>query len=164
MDDTAMKLGLLLESAQTHQTLAEATLEQLKSQVSELAGIAREEIRTTLLEELQDLTEHSRRATASLRRLGVAANLRIALWSIGIAVLACAVPLAAAWWLLPSRAEVAALRAERDALAAGVAQLRAAGGRVELRPCGPARRLCVRVDRSAPAYGAGGEFLVVKGY
>jgi hypothetical protein len=35
---------------------------------------------------------------------------------------------------------------------------------MELRRCGDAQRLCVRVDRSAPAYGAGADFFIVKGY
>ena len=79
-------------------------------------------------------------------------------------VLACAVPLGTAWWLLPSRAEIAALAARRDALEAAVARLRAEGGAIEWRRCGGARRLCVRVDRKARAFGEGGDHLVVKGY
>jgi len=35
---------------------------------------------------------------------------------------------------------------------------------VQLRHCGAARRLCVRVDRGAPLYGEAADFLVVKGY
>jgi hypothetical protein len=35
---------------------------------------------------------------------------------------------------------------------------------MELRRCGAAGRLCVRVDRKAGTFGEGGEFLVVKGY
>ena len=90
MDDSAMKLGLLLESAHAQQTLAEGTLEKLRSQVGELAGIAREEIRATLLEELNALGEDSRRAAETLRRLRYVADLRVALWTLAMAALACA--------------------------------------------------------------------------
>ena len=159
-----MKLGLLLESAQAHQTLAQGALERLESHVGELAGIARDEIRATLLEELSALGEDSRRAADTLRRLRHVADLRVALWTFGMATLACAVPLATAWWLLPSRGEVASLSARREALESAIAQLDAQGARMELHRCGAGRRLCVRVDRSAGAFGEQSDILIVKGY
>jgi len=159
-----MKLGLLLEGAHANQTLAETALEKLKAHVGELEGIAREEIRATLLEELHAVGDDSRRAAETLRRLRHAADLRLALWTLGMAALACSVPIGAAWWLLPSRSEVAALGAKRDALQAEVARLETRGGLMEMRRCGAAGRLCVRVDRKAGAFGEGGDCLVVKGY
>ena len=159
-----MKLGLLLEGAHANQTLAETALERLKAHVGELERIARDEIRATMLEELHALDEDSRRAADTLRRLRHVADLRVALWTLAMAAVACAVPLAAAWWLLPSRGEIAALTARRDALEADVARLRVQGALAELRRCGPSGRLCVRVDRKAGSFGEGGEFLVVKGY
>jgi hypothetical protein len=69
-----------------------------------------------------------------------------------------------AWWLLPSPNEITALRATRDDLASAVARLEQRGARVDLRRCGGTNRLCVRVDRKAPAYGEAGDYLVVKGY
>jgi hypothetical protein len=164
VDDSAMQLGLLLEGAHANQTLAAAALEKLKAHVGELERIARDEIRSTMLEELHALEEDSRRAAATLRRLRHVADMRVALWTLAMAALACAVPLAAAWWLLPSRGEVAALATRRDALEAEIARLRAQGGLMELRRCGSSERLCVRVDRKAGSFGEGGEFLVVKGY
>jgi len=164
MDDSAMKLGLLLESAHAHQTLAETALEKLKAHAGELGNIARDEIRATLIEELRALDDDSRQAAETLRRLRYVADLRVALWSLGMSALACAVPLAAAWWLLPSRSEIAALSARRDALEASVAHLKTEGGQIELRRCGSAQRLCVRVDRGPGPYGEAGDFLVAKGY
>jgi len=159
-----MKLGLLLESAHAQQAFAQDVLEKLRAHVTELGGIAREEIRSTLVEELHALGEDSRRAAETLRRLQHVANLRVALWSLGMAALSGTVPLCGAWWLLPSRGEVAALSAKRDALEAAIARLREQGGQAELRRCGVARRLCIRVDRPAGAFGEAGDFLVVKGY
>ncbi len=159
-----MKLGLLLESAHAHQALAETVLEKLKSQVGGLAGIARDEIRATMLEELNALAEDSQRAAETLRRLRHVADLRVALWTLAMVALSCAVPMGIAWWMLPSRGEVAALSARRDALETAVARLRAEGGQMEWRHCGPAQRLCVRVDRKAGAFGEAGDFLIVKGY
>ena len=159
-----MKLGLLLEGAQANQTLAETVLEKLKTHVAELETIARQEIRSTLLEELHTLDEDSRRAAETLRRLRHVADVRVAFWTLGMAVLACAVPLGAAWWILPSRGEVAALSARRDALETELARLKAQGGLTELRRCGAAQRLCVRIDHKAGVFGDAGDFLIVKGY
>ena len=75
-----MKLGLLLESAHAHQRLAEGALEKLKAQVCELAGIVREEIRATMVEELQALQQESLRAAETLRRLRTS---RICGWRCG---------------------------------------------------------------------------------
>jgi hypothetical protein len=66
--------------------------------------------------------------------------------------------------MLPSQGEVAALRAQRDALAANISSLEQRGGTLDIRRCGARARLCVRVDRNAPAYGPGADYLVVKGY
>ncbi|MFZ1098679.1 MAG: hypothetical protein WAN26_04655 [Steroidobacteraceae bacterium] len=164
MDDSTMKLGLLLESAQAHQTLAESVLEKLKAHVLDLEGVAREEIRHTLLEELHAVGEDARHATDALRALRHAADLRVVLWTLAMAALSCAVPAAVAHWILPTRDEIAALSVRRDELTASVTRLTREGGRVELRRCGSEQRLCVRVDRKAPAYGEAGDFLVVKGY
>jgi hypothetical protein len=164
LDDSAMKLGLLLEGAHANQTLAETVLDKLKAHVCELESIARQEIRATLVEELHALDEESRRATETLRRLRHVADLRVALWTLGMAALSCLPSLGAAWWLLPSRGEIAELSARRDGLEAGLARLRAQGGSMELRRCGGAQRLCVRVDRKAGVFGEGGDFMIVKGY
>jgi hypothetical protein len=158
-----MKLGLLLESAHAHQRLAEGVLEKLKSQVGDLAGIARDEIRATMLEELHALGEDSRRAAETLRRLRHVADLRVALWTLAMAALSCAVPMGAAFWLFPSRGELAALSARRDALETAVARLKAEGGQTEWHRCGVAQRLCVRIDRKAGVFGEAGDFVIVKG-
>ena len=97
-----MKLGLLLESAHAQQALAESLLEALRAHLGELPHIARDEIRATLVEELHALGEDGRQAAETLRRLRHTANLRVLLWSLGMSAVSCAVPLAAAWWLLPT--------------------------------------------------------------
>ena len=139
MDETTMKLGLLMEAAQAHQKAAESSLKKLKATANDLAAIVRDEVRR-------------------------AANVQILVWSVGITALCSAVPLALACWIIPSRAEISALRAKRDELAAQIASLEERGGRIELRRCGVGARLCVRVDRKAPTYGEQSDFLVVRGY
>src|SRR6202171_6593087 len=67
MDDATMKFGLLMESAQAHQKLAEAQLDKLRAHTDDLDGVVRDEIRRTLIEELQMLTAESTRATQALR-------------------------------------------------------------------------------------------------
>lgn len=164
IEDETLKVGLLMEAAQAQQTLAANTLDRLREHAAGLDAIVRQEIRATLLEELQALEDDSRKAAEALRRLQRTANLRLIVWSAVVLSIACLLPSAIAWWLLPTRAEVDALGARRDELAANVARLSRQGGNLELRHCGATQRLCVRIERSAPPYGAAGDFLIVKGY
>ena len=164
MEDDTLKLGLLMEAAQSHQTLAATTLDRLREHTAGLDAIVREEIRATLLEELRALGDDSRSAAEALRRLQRTANLRLVAWSAAVVSLTAAVPCAITWWCLPTRAEIQALGAKRDELTANISRLAHQGGNLELRRCGSTQRLCVRVERSAPAYGATSDFMVVKGY
>lgn len=164
MEDETIKLGLLMEAAHAQQALAETALEKLNAHVRELDTVVRDEIRHTLVEELQIVVNETGRSAEALRRLRRAANLRIGLWTLGLTLVCSAIPLSLAWWFLPSPSEISALSARRDELASAVARLEQRGARVDLRRCGGTNRLCVRVDRKAPAYGEAGDYLVVKGY
>ena len=168
MQDETMKCGLLMEAAQTHQGLADAALERLRTHTQDLDAVVREEIRRTLVEELQLLASESKGAARSLRSLAHAANMRVALWSTGIVTLCSAVTIAiivaAARYLLPSHSEIAALTARRDELALAVTRLEQSGGRIDLRRCGIPARYCVRVDRKSPAFGQQADYLIVAGY
>jgi uncharacterized protein involved in exopolysaccharide biosynthesis len=163
MDDATLKFGLLMESAQAHQKSAEAQLEKLRAHTDDLDGVVRDEIRRTLVEELQSLTAESARAAKILQRTGRAALLRGTLWSAVMAVLCTGIPTGIVRWALPSEAQIASLRARRDELAAGIADLQRRGGHVDWRRCGAPARLCVRVDRRAPAYGEKGDYYIVAG-
>jgi hypothetical protein len=164
MDDANMKFCLLMESAQAHQKLAESHLDKLRAHTRDLDSVVRDEIRRTLVEELQTLTTESRRAAEVLGRIRRNIGLRVALSSVAVAVLCTGIPVAIARWFLPSESDVAGLRARRDELTASIAALERKGGRIEWRRCGATARLCVRVDRSAPAYGEKADYYVVMGY
>jgi hypothetical protein len=164
IDDATMKFGLLMESAQAHQKMAETHLERLRAHTQDLDGVVREEIRRTLAEELAELTAESARAAGALRRMKRAADLRGLLWAAALAVLATAIPGAFMHWVLPSAGEIDALRLRRDQLQANVQKLEQKGGRADWRHCGETARLCVRIDKSAPEYGEKGEYFVLKGY
>ena len=164
VQDETLRLGLLMEAAHAQQTLAESALGKLKVHVEGLDDIVRDEIRRTLVEEIQVLGSESRQASEALRRLGRSANARVAGWMVGLTLMSSAIPLLAQWWFLPSQSELAGLRARKDELASNILRLEQRGGRVDLRRCGGTDRLCVRVDRGAPAYGESGDYLVVKGY
>jgi hypothetical protein len=81
-----------------------------------------------------------------------------------LALICALAPLAVARWVLPSAAEVSALRARRDELRLNVAKLEQLGGHIDWRRCGDTRRLCVRVDRKAPTYGEKADYYVIDGY
>jgi hypothetical protein len=164
IDDTTMKLGLLMESVQAHQKLAESHLEQLRAHTRDLDAVVRDEIRRTLIEELQSLWAECKQAARALQRIRRGATVRAGLWSIVIAILCTGIPMAIMRWALPSGSEVTALRARRDELSASVAILEGRGGRIDWRHCGERARLCVRVDRKAPTYGENADYFIVAGY
>ena len=164
MEDSAAKVELLLQAAETQQALAGAALDRLREYSAGLDTAVREEIRATLIEELRTLGEDARCAERTLRTLARAANLRLLLWSVTNAALAAAMPLGLAWCFLPNAAEMASLRSARDALRSEVELLGQQGGHMQLSHCGSSRRLCVRVDRRAGAYGSAGDYLVAEGY
>lgn len=164
MDDATTKFGLLMESATAHQKLAEAHLERLQAHTQGLDTVVRDEIRRTLLEELQVLTAEGRRAAEILRGIGRGVTLRGTLWSLAVVILSTGIPVAIMRWAQPSATEVAALRVQRDELRAAIEDLERRGGRVQLRHCGETARLCVRVDKKAPPYGEKADYFVVAGY
>lgn len=164
IDDEAMKLGLLMEAAQAQQRLGQESLERLAAHARDLDMIVRDEIRRTVAEELGNVACESRRAAQSLQGMRRAANMRVLLWTVSISAVCSGVAIGEAWWMLPSPREVAALRAQYGVLVANIARLRERGGSIELRRCGFRARLCVQVDRGAPAYGPGADYLIVKGY
>jgi hypothetical protein len=163
MEEPVMQAGLLMEAAHAQQSLVQELLQKLEARTRGLDEVVREEIRRTLVDELALLGEDTRAAAEALRGLRRAASWRVLLAGLGVSLLAWAAPLVALSWLVPSRAEIERLRGEREQLRAGIAQLAAQGGRVDLKRCGAAR-FCVRVDRAAPVYGESADYFVVKGY
>lgn len=164
LDDATLKIGLLMESAQAHQKLAESHLEQLRAHTAGIDGIVREEIRRTLIEELKMLAAESRRATLALRSIGRGAAVRSTILCVLTAAACTAVPALVMRWSLPSEAQIEALQSRRDRLASSVAMLEQRGGKIDWRRCGETKRVCVRVDRAAPVYGRHADYYVVAGY
>jgi len=164
MDQDTMKFGLLMESAQAHQKLAEAHLEKLRAHTQDLDAVVRDEIRRTLVDELQAVTAESERAARALRAMKQAAHMRGLLWNAGTALICAVVPVAVAHLVLPTPAEIIALQTRHDALAKSVASLEQRGGKIDWKSCGDSARLCVRIDRNAPVYGANADYYVAKGY
>jgi hypothetical protein len=164
VDDDTMKFGLLMESAQAHQKLAETHLEKLRAHTQDLDGLVREEIRRTLVDELKTLTAESDRAALALCKMKRAANMRGVIWTTGVAILCTAIPTVIARFALPSQADIVAMRVQRDSLAQNIARLEQRGGKVDWRSCGDPARLCMRVDRKAPVYGEKSDYFIVKGY
>ena len=164
MDEDTLKIGLLMEAAQANQKLAESSLRKLRAQSQDLASIMRDELRRTLTLELHSLADENKHAVDALRSVQRVASMRVAAWSLGLTLLCSAVPFALACWIIPSPAEIRALSARRAELAGQIAVLEGRGARMDVRRCGEGARLCVRVDRMAPAYGERSDYLVVKGY
>lgn len=162
--EKTMAFGLLMESAQAHQRLAENQLERLRQHTQQLDGVVRDEIKRTLIEELQQLGAETRRAVTWLEKMRRGASLRSALWSIGVTAVCASIPMGVAEFILPSTHEISALLAQRAALNMEIAALQHAGGRIEIKHCGIEGRLCVRVDNKAPKFGEKADYYIVAGY
>lgn len=163
MDQDSVKLGLLMEAAERHQKLAETAIAKLSEQAQALVGAARDQIHRAVVDEMTLVRAETQRAVEALKRVKRAANARVTLWTMGLTAISVCIALFVAWWVLPTRAEIAALRAERDALASNVAVLNQRGARADLRLCGTGH-LCVRVDTNAPRYGDQRDYFIIRGY
>ena len=143
---------------------ADQSLLPLQSHMAGLDEIVRDEIRRSFISECGALVEEARLATEALARLQRSARRHFGVSSLLTVLLSVGGVLLVARGWLPSPRETARLRAEQARLSASIAQLSELGGRVRLRRCGTAGRICAQVDRTAPAYGADGDFRVLKGY
>jgi hypothetical protein len=152
-----------MESAQAHQKLAQAQLEELSAHTQGLDAVVRDEIRRAMVDELKSVTAEVDAAAVALRGLRRAAGARGLIWNAVLAFLGVAIPALVARYVLPSQAEVERLRHERDSLARNIESLEGHGGRAQWRSCGNPARLCVRIDRNAPAYGSGSDYFIVRG-
>ena len=163
MDQDIVKLGLLVEAAQTHQKLADAAIEKLNTQTQGLETVVRDQIQRALADGLKSVHAETKRAVEALQGAKRAANARATFWTLGVTAITAAITLFVAWWVLPTPAEIVALRTERDALASNIAILNQRGARADLRRCGTGH-LCVRVDLKAPRYGESSDYLIISGH
>jgi hypothetical protein len=104
-------------------------------------------------------------ASQQLRRQS---TLRVAGVTAGCSFGILAAVIAAAWLYLPSKSEMESLRAEHTQLQISIEDLSNRGARIKMINCGPAKRLCVLVDRSAGTFGVEGNkddtYMIAKGY
>lgn len=159
-----MTLGLLMETARAHQQLVDESLTRLEAHTHGLDEVVRDQIRRTFVDECGALVEEARMAVHALQRLKRTASRQFTWWSVALTLLSGGAALLVLEQLVPSQGELTALRTQRQQLSAAVNQLAEDGGRVELRRCGRARRLCVRIDKQAPVYGEAADYFIVKGY
>ena len=175
MDEGTIAAAALLEAAQNNQKVAEASFQKLEALIkllqelprnvtpelkASIEQVHREELAATR-HEFQALTTNLRFARERLARTWLLVGGGVVL----TAVLAVAALLL---YVLPSSGELEALRSEKAALAAVVADLAARGGLVHLKTCanpGEKPRLCALVDPTAGAFGTPSErYMVLKGY
>jgi hypothetical protein len=164
LDEKTMAFGLLMESAQAHQKLAETELQKLRDHTQDLDGVVREEIRRTLIDELQMLTAETERAIGAIQSMRRGVTRRSSLIGVAIAVVCAIAPVVVGKLALPSPAEIATLTVRRDELTRNISMLKQRGGAVELKRCGASLRLCVRVDGKAPRYGDKADYFIIEGY
>ncbi|HTC43814.1 MAG TPA: hypothetical protein VK696_02075 [Steroidobacteraceae bacterium] len=157
-DGTPVQIGRILETVHAQQSEIHGMLATLDSRARDLDSSLGEAVQRAFMDAA------GLRAAERLTQVHRATGLHFARWSLAI-VSACAlVPAALSWMLMPSRAQLLQARQTADQLSAQVARLSGEGGRIDLQHCGEAKRLCVRVDRKSPFYGANADYMVLKGY
>ncbi|MGC8518106.1 MAG: hypothetical protein ACP5P4_06195 [Steroidobacteraceae bacterium] len=158
----SLEVGLLLDTVQSQQRLAGETLAQLDVQLQSLERVVRAEVARAAHEAFLEISVEADEVRARLGGLHRTLGTRTAVWSVAAALASAVVAVLAVRLLTPTSAQIDALRARRALFAADIRRLREYGGAVELRRCGARGRLCVRVQRTGPAFGAHGNFLLVK--
>ena len=151
-------LGRVLETVHAQQSQIHGMLATLDTRSRDLDSTMGEAVQRAFMDAA------GLRAAEKLSQIHRATGMRFALWSFGIVSACSLVPTVLTWMLMPSRAQVTQARQSLDQLSAGIARLSREGGRMDLRHCGEANRLCVRVDRKTPFYGEKADYAVVKGY
>jgi hypothetical protein len=151
-------LGRVLETVHAQQSQIHGLLATLDTRSRDLDSTMGEAVQRAFMDAA------GLRAAEKLSQIHRATGMRFALWSFGIVSACSLVPTVLTWMMMPSRAQVTQARESLDQLSAGIARLSREGGRIDLRHCGEADRLCVRVDRKAPFYGENADYAVVKGY
>lgn len=157
-------LGVLLETAQSHQDLADDSLKRLHAHTQSIDGVVRDEIRRVLIAELGELVEYINKAVYSLNGLCRVAQLRTLWCGAALSICPALVVSTVVWWWLPSPTKIDQLRDQQQQLSDNLERLRQSGARLDLRHCGNPERLCVRVDRRAGAFGQQSDYLIVEGY
>jgi hypothetical protein len=153
-----VEIGRILETVHAQQSQLHGMLATLNSRARDLDSTVDEAVQRAFMDAA------GLRAAEKLTQVHRATGIHFARWSFAI-VSACAlVPAALSWMLMPSRTQLLQARQTADQLAAQVALLSREGGRIDLRHCGEARRLCVRVDRKTPLYGENADYMILKGY
>src|SRR5580704_17407395 len=109
VDQDSVKLGLLIEAAQTHQRLAEGAIARLNEHTQVFEAAVREQVHSGLREGLRSLHAETQNAVEALRRVKRAANARVTLWTLGLTAISAGIALFVAWSVLPTPAEIAAL-------------------------------------------------------
>ncbi|MGC1457423.1 MAG: hypothetical protein WA825_04005 [Steroidobacteraceae bacterium] len=151
-------LGQVLETVHAQQSKIHGMLATLDARARDLDSTLGEAVQRAFMDAA------GLRAAQKLSQVHRAAGIRFARWSFGI-VSACAlVPAVLSWMLMPSPAQVLQVRQTLEQLSVRVAQLSREGGRMDLKHCGPAKRLCVRVERKSPFYGESADYMIVTGY
>ena len=97
MDEDSIRVGLLMETAQTYQQLAEASLEKLKLHTQGLDGVVRDEIRRTLVSELHGMHLEIQRTVEALRHVQRVSNARMARWAVVVPVSSALVVATVVW-------------------------------------------------------------------
>ena len=162
-----LTLASITRAADRVESTAAGFPEVVKTAIDSLGAPVAKEFKDTVAKPTGEILAAAAAATAAAGDYSRA--VRFATWkATGVALLvslavATVLAVLVAWWI-PSLPEIQARRAERDQLAAVIAELAKRGGKLKLGTC--EGRLCVQTEEGLKSYGKSPDetYRVLKGY
>jgi hypothetical protein len=168
MDEDDRRIGMLIAAFDDERQHLQRAIDALNQTGKQLQQDVRSAAKGAVETALKDLNSPIKKAAEALIDIQ-----RLSLWRAAwqhalVALVAMAIALLAVWWYVPPLSEITARRAELDQLQASIEDLSKRGARMKFISCGPAKRLCVLVDRTAGQFGVDGNkddmYMIPKGY
>lgn len=167
-----MKAGLLMEAAEAHQQLAAAALKRLDAATRSLdpavreavAQAASQAVAETARAEFAQLRGETQRTAQALQGIRGGLSWNLGVMAYGMAAVSALTVVGGVYLLGGFGQAVAAQPAPPTVLRgdpALLADLARRGVRVDVVPCGDARRVCVKVDPKAGSYGPRKDLMVL---
>jgi hypothetical protein len=158
MPDATTSVRQMLETMHARQSEIHGMLANLDSRARDFDSTVGEAVQRAFMDAA------GLRAAQKLSQLHRATGIRFARWSFGIVGACALIPTVLSWMLMPSPGQVQQARQTLEQLSVRTAQLYREGGRMDIKHCGAASRLCVRIDRRSPVYGESSDYMIVMGY
>jgi hypothetical protein len=165
MDSQTMKAGLLMEAADANQKLATAAITRLEAATRTLEPAVRDAVAKAALEEFRHMHDEAKRTAVAFKQLRSGLTWKIGLVAFLMSAASAGVLLATIYFAggLNSYSGPPAAPTGLRGDPAALAEFGRRGQLIEVALCGEQRRVCVRVEPKAGAFGARKDQMVAAG-